>query len=115
MDEGTGRLMVEAEERPDPGRKQGGVVAFAEPTADDVAGRAYMDQLVSVDGFARTATGVVKFHKDTKKRRAAELEEGGGMDVDMEEAAAAAAAGATPKQSKRPQVVRLGREYKAKV
>ncbi|KAG8998021.1 hypothetical protein FRB93_013914 [Tulasnella sp. JGI-2019a] len=108
LDEGTGRLMVEAESERDGRRQQqGGVVAFAEPTVDDVAGRAYMDQLVSVDGFARTAAGAVKFHKDTKKRRAAELEDGG--DVEMEDAKAS-----VPKHSKRPQVVKLGREYKAK-
>ncbi|KAG8861736.1 hypothetical protein FRB96_002694 [Tulasnella sp. 330] len=111
LDEGTGRLMVEAEDRPGVRRKQGGV-AFVEPTIDDVAGRAYMDQLVSVDGFARTAAGVVKFHKDTKKRRAVELEESG-VDVDMEDGGAAAPT-TTPKRSKRPQMVRLGREYKAK-
>lgn len=83
----------------------------AKPTAmEDVEGKAYLDQMVSVDGFTRTATGAVKFHKDTKKRRALEMEHDN--DVDMDDAAAAAAA---DKKARKPQVVKLGREFKAKV
>lgn len=93
-------------------RKGGAAVAFADPEsgADDVAGRAYLEQMVAVDGFTRTATGAVKYHKDTKKRRAAELEESVG-DVEMEDATA----GGAPKKSKKPQVMKLGKEFKAKV
>jgi ribosomal RNA-processing protein 12 len=50
--------------------------AAATRAAQSVEGDAYLETLVSTDGFTRGPTGKVKFHKDTKKRRAAEMEAG---------------------------------------
>lgn len=77
-----------------------------EEAGDNVAGEAYMDQMVSVDGFTRTATGAVKFHKNTKKRRA--------MDTDDGEDEAPSADG-KERKSRKSRVIKLGREFKAKV
>ncbi|KAG9002109.1 hypothetical protein FRB90_011442 [Tulasnella sp. 427] len=76
-----------------------------EDVGDDVAGAAYMDQMVSVDGFTRTPTGAVKFHKNTKKRRAMENDDGDDEVAD---------AGAKDKKSRKTRVIKLGREFKAK-
>ena len=74
---------------------------------DAVEGEAYMDQMISADGFSRTATGAVKFHKDTKKRRAMEMDQG-----DDDEAKSTSLKDI---KARRPRVVKLGREFKAKV
>lgn len=46
------------------------------PTEEDLAGRAYHEQLVSTEGQTRDARGRVIFNKDTKRGRARELEGG---------------------------------------
>ena len=74
---------------------------------DAVEGEAYMDQMISADGFSRTATGAVKFHKDTKKRRAMEMDQG---DDDEPKSTSL-----KDIKGRRPRVVKLGREFKAKV
>jgi hypothetical protein len=74
---------------------------------DAVEGEAYMDQMISADGFSRTATGAVKFHKDTKKRRAMEMDQG---DEDEPKPTSL-----KDIKARRPRVVKLGREFKAKV
>ena len=79
--------------------------------SEDVEGKAYMEQITSVDGFTRGPNGRIKFHKDTKKRRrdAADADD---MDVDMDDT------GAVTKQrpsKKRAEEAKLGKEFKAKV
>ncbi|KAG8898606.1 hypothetical protein FRB99_007332 [Tulasnella sp. 403] len=102
VEDDTGKIVIEDEQT----KLQ---PTLEEPAAgENLDGQAYMENLISVDGQSRTATGVVKFHKNTKKRRAMELEES--QDVDMDDA--------TPvvdsKKARKPQVVRLGREFRAK-
>lgn len=75
---------------------------------EDIVGGAYKESLTSVDGFTRGASGRVKFNKDTKKRRANQMDEE--QDIEMEEAN-------VPKKSstKRRKEIKLGQEFKAKV
>lgn len=103
VDDETGRFVFEEEVA-----KKAAPAKAPATAAEDVEGRAYMDQMVSVDGFTRTATGAVKFHKNTKKRRALEMEEGG--DVDMAEDTEGDA-----KKTKRRSPIKIGREFRAKV
>lgn len=100
-DEENGKMIVEDEDAQNQVAEED-----EEDAGDDVAGQAYMDQMVSVDGFTRTATGAVKFHKNTKKRRAMDTDDG---DDEVEET------GAKEKRSRKSRVVKLGREFKAKV
>lgn len=44
------------------------------PMEEDVAGRAYQDQLTSTEGMRRGAGGRVVFNKDTKRGREREAE-----------------------------------------
>ncbi|KAG8944184.1 hypothetical protein FRC04_002140 [Tulasnella sp. 424] len=99
-DEENGKMIVEDEDAQNQVAEEG-----EEDAGDDVAGQAYMDQMVSVDGFTRTATGAVKFHKNTKKRRAMDTDDG---DDEVEET------GEKEKRSRKSRVVKLGREFKAK-
>ena len=77
---------------------------------EDVEGTAYKEALTSADGFTRGRNGVVKFNKDTKKRRRenAEMDDG---DVEMADATATL----DRKQKRKKSVVRVGQEFKAKV
>lgn len=84
--------------------------------SDDIAGQAYRDQMTGVDGFTRGPSGEVKFHKNTKKRRAeeaaAEAAYGdGGEDVEMNETRKAV----DREKKKKIERVHLGQEFKAKV
>ena len=45
-----------------------------EPMVEDLAGRAYQDQLTSTEGMRRGAGGRVVFNKDTKRGREREAE-----------------------------------------
>ncbi|KAG8892538.1 hypothetical protein FRC01_014109 [Tulasnella sp. 417] len=99
-DSGSGKMIVEDENAQNKPAEE-----VDEDAGDDVAGEAYMDQMVSVDGFTRTATGAVKFHKNTKKRRAMDTDDG---DDDIPN---------TDDKERKPRksrVVKLGREFKAK-
>lgn len=85
--------------------------------SDDLAGQAYREQMTSVDGFARTPTGEVKFHKNTKKRRAEEAAADAlyaDGDVEMGDGTASRN-GADAKKKKKTERVHLGQEFKAKV
>lgn len=92
--------------------------------SDDLAGQAYREQMTSVDGFTRGPNGEVKFHKNTKKRRADEAaadalygdaETG---DVEMGDGtqglAGAAANTDAKKKKKKTERTQLGQEFKAK-
>lgn len=79
-------------------------------TQDHLAGAAYKDTLVSVDGFTRNPNGTIKFHKDTKKRRKEEMEMGD-MEVDVPEHSG----GVGPERTKKRKDARIGQEFKAKV
>lgn len=89
-------------------------------SSDDIAGQAYREQMTSVDGFTRGPSGQVKFHKNTKKRRAEETaaeavysnSDGGGNDVEMDDPKNAAGAG---RKKKKTELVHLGQGFKAKV
>lgn len=87
---------------------------------DDVAGQAYREQMTGVDGFTRTPNGEIKFHKNTKKRRAEEAAadavygDGEGGDVEMGDGTAPASAPERKKKHKQERVA-LGAEFKAKV
>ncbi|KAG8934740.1 hypothetical protein FRC02_009321 [Tulasnella sp. 418] len=103
-DEGTGRMIIDdettAQETKDSNKRSQG---------DNVSARAYYEQMTSVDGFTRTATGAVKFHKDTKKRRAME-ELDDDDDVEMADGTAT-----KPHHPKKKKSIKLGQESKAKV
>lgn len=79
---------------------------------EDVEGAAYREQMTSIDGFTRTPNGQIKFHKNTKKRRAeeeaADALYGGGADVEM-------ADGEVSKKKVKKEKIPLGHEFKAKV
>ena len=75
--------------------------------AEDVAGTAYRESLISVDGFTRGPNGRVKFNKDTKKRR---REDNDAEDVEMADVQTSAA-----KKEKKRHEPKLGHEFKAKV
>lgn len=105
-DEDTGRIIIEEEDED----KTSPMVDQGVESLDKIAGSAYMEQMMSVDGFTRTATGAVKFHKDTKKRRAMDFEQDG--DVEMEDVNIGAK---DARRTKRREVSRLGQEFKAKV
>lgn len=78
-----------------------------------MAGAAYREQMTSVDGFTRTPNGQVKFHKNTKKRRAEEAAAEEGMDVDMVDGNIS---GSSVRQKKaKKEKMALGQEFKAKV
>jgi len=51
-----------------------GGAAGGEPMEEDLAGRAYQDQLTSTEGMRRGAGGRVVFNKDTKRGREREAE-----------------------------------------
>ena len=78
-----------------------------EQMAEDVAGTAYRESLISVDGFTRGPNGRVKFNKDTKKRR---REDNDAEDVEMADVQTSAA-----KKEKKRHEPKLGHEFKAKV
>jgi ribosomal RNA-processing protein 12 len=88
--------------------------------SDDIAGQAYREQMTGVDGFTRGPSGEVKFHKNTRKRRAEEAaaeavygDGDGGDDVAMNEVTRKAVDGGGKK--KKIERVHLGQEFKAKV
>ncbi|GJJ06213.1 hypothetical protein Clacol_000403 [Clathrus columnatus] len=97
QDEATGRMIIEEE----------GKEGEDDNDDEDMAGGAYKESLTSVDGFTRGANGRVKFHKDTKKRRANDVD--GDGDVDMEDAN-----GPKKANKKRKKEIKLGQEFKAK-
>lgn len=101
-DEDTGKMIIDADSDSEE--------AAVENAATDVAGTAYRESMVSVDGFIRGPNGKIKFHKDTKKRR---REEEANQDVEM--ADAEEVAGSKPKKSKKKSEVSFGYEFKAKV
>ena len=76
--------------------------------AEDPSGAAYLESLVSTDGFTRGQNGKVKFNKDNKRGR--EREEEMDMGGDDEPAAGGKKARKAPKE-----VRKLGSEFKAKV
>jgi ribosomal RNA-processing protein 12 len=80
---------------------------------DALAGAAYKETLLSVDGFTRNPNGRIKFHKDTKKQRQEEMD----MDVDMDpdDATGRKRSGAGPQRTPKRKPARLGQEFKAKV
>jgi ribosomal RNA-processing protein 12 len=85
----------------------------SKPSIDEqLAGAAYKDTLVSVDGFTRNPNGTIKFHKDTKKRRKEEMEMGD-MEIDTPEEYSKGGVG--PERTKKKNEARIGQEFKAKV
>lgn len=82
-----------------------------------MAGAAYHETLISVDGFTRDARGRVKFHKDTKKRRRDAETDGQDNDVEMADLTSAPAAtvpAGRNKKAKKSKPVKVGQEFKAK-
>jgi ribosomal RNA-processing protein 12 len=79
---------------------------------EQLAGAAYKDTLVSVDGFTRNPNGTIKFHKDTKKRRKEEMEMG---DMEIDALEAQPKGGVGPERTKKRKEARIGQEFKAKV
>lgn len=102
-DDDTGKMIIDEDSDSD-------TAAPSKSTnKEDVVGTAYRDSFVSADGFTRAPSGRVKFNKDTKKRRRAEMEDGD-ADVDMlDPSSPLKAAKQTPKS------VKIGSEFKAKV
>ena len=85
-----------------------------------LAGSAYRESLMSIDGFTRDHKGRVKFNKDTKKRRREAEEdigigEDGDVDMDMGDASASASMDKHKKLKRKESSVRIGQEFKAKV
>src|SRR6202043_1242704 len=72
-------------------------------------GNAYLESMVSVEGFTRGPHGRVKFNKDTKKRRREQENLDG--DVEMENIESSAKS----KQIKPRKGLKPGHEFKAKV
>jgi len=118
----SGKMIIEdsdssADENPANPRNPGksvhkGIDTSAVAKGDtDGAGTAYIESMISTDGFTRGPNGRVKFNKDTKKRRRAEAELEDSMDVD--EPAAIGAKTATP-PNKKLREKKLGHEFKAK-
>ena len=112
-DSSSGRIIIDDETfKPAPKSKD---------PSDDIAGQAYREQMVSVDGFTRGPGGEVKFHKNTKKRRAEEAaaeavygDGNGGDDMKMDDEAKKTTDGGGKKKKKTERVY-LGQEFKAKV
>lgn len=106
----TGKMIIADSESDSDAR--GKARASKPSTEDALAGAAYKETLVSVDGFTRNPNGTIKFHKDTKKRRKEEME----MDVDMEvdDAAKNKQSSAGPQRTPKKKPARLGQEFKAK-
>lgn len=78
---------------------------------EDIAGKAYRENMTSADGFTRGQGGHLKFNKDTKKRRRKDVE----MDEDVEMAdGEKTSAGRKKKQDKKKELG-FGHEFKAKV
>ncbi|CAG8760832.1 3809_t:CDS:2, partial [Acaulospora colombiana] len=86
-EEETGKIIIDEETDSDVPEKA--KRATKQNPEDLLAGAAYKENLVSVDGFTRNPNGTIKFHKDTKKRRREEMEMADG-DIEMEDASAAA-------------------------
>jgi ribosomal RNA-processing protein 12 len=86
---------------------------------DAGVGTAYMESMVSTDGFTRGPSGRIKFNKDTKKRRRAEAEIEIGMEVDGHSLNAVTTPKPTlpanKKLKEREKQKKLGHEFKAKV
>lgn len=84
---------------------------------DDVAGQAYREQMTGVDGFTRGPNGEVKFHKNTKKRRAEEAaaDAAFGADGDHDVEMGDGSAVTDKKKKKKAEKVSLGQEFRAKV
>jgi ribosomal RNA-processing protein 12 len=116
MEEETGKIIIDdADSDSDTAEKGKQKSRATKPSPDDqLAGAAYKESLVSVDGFTRNPNGTIKFHKDTKKRRREEMEVADG-DVEMEDASATAGGKENAKKSKKQKELRLGHEFKAKV
>jgi hypothetical protein len=119
VDSESGRLRIEEDPDSDsssknPTRPRSGRPTKAENDDDEIAGAAYREQMTSIDGFTRTPNGQVKFHKNTKKRRADEANAdqvyGGDGDIEMGDGEAE-----KKKAKKSQQKVPLGQEFKAKV
>jgi ribosomal RNA-processing protein 12 len=88
--------------------------AKRKPSVNDaLAGAAYNETMVSVDGFRRNPNGTIKFHKDTKKQRKEEMN----MDVDMDpdDAAGNKRSSLGPQRTPKKKLAKLGQEFKAKV
>jgi ribosomal RNA-processing protein 12 len=82
---------------------------------DALAGAAYKETLVSVDGFRRNPNGTIKFHKDTKKQRKEEIDMDVDMDMDPEDAAGNKRSGVGPQRTPKKKPAKIGQEFKAKV
>jgi ribosomal RNA-processing protein 12 len=116
MEEETGKIIIDDADSDSDTAEKGKQKGHAtKPNPDDqLAGAAYKESLVSVDGFTRNPNGTIKFHKDTKKRRREEMEVADG-DVEMEDASAAVGGKEFSKKSRKQKELRLGHEFKAKV
>jgi ribosomal RNA-processing protein 12 len=109
-DEDTGKMII-ADSDSDVGANTSKL--STKPSVNDaLAGAAYRETLVSVDGFTRNPNGTIKFHKDTKKRRKEEMEME--MDVDVDDATGKKHA-AGPHRTPKKKPARVGQEFKAKV
>lgn len=124
VDEDTGKMIIhESDSEDDEARlklkhtsKKSAVDGQKVSIEDALAGGAYKDTLISVDGFTRNPNGTIKFHKDTKKRRREEMEMGD-EDVEMADAEHTGNKGSIGdgKADKRPKKpLKLGHEFKAK-
>jgi ribosomal RNA-processing protein 12 len=86
---------------------------------DAGVGTAYMESMVSKDGFTRGPNGRIKFNKDTRKRRREEAEFEIGMEVDEHSLNAVTTAKPTlpanKKLKEKEKQKKLGHEFKAKV
>ncbi|PVF95410.1 NUC173-domain-containing protein [Serendipita vermifera] len=113
-EEETGKIIIDEESDSDtPEKAKRTARSIKQDPEDLLAGAAYKENLVSVDGFTRNPNGTIKFHKDTKKRRREEMEMADG-DIEMEDASAAAGGKGNLKKGKRHKEIRLGQEFKAK-
>lgn len=103
-DEDTGKMII-GDSDSDEGETN-------KPSVEDrLAGAAYKDTLVSVDGFTRNPNGTIKFHKDTKKRRKEEMEMG---DMEVDDLEPRSKGGVGPERTKKRKDIRVGQEFKAK-
>ncbi|KAG8802920.1 hypothetical protein FRC17_006313, partial [Serendipita sp. 399] len=109
IDEDTGKMVIGESDSDSDDHRHAAPKQLKRSDHDVLAGAAYKESLVSVDGFTRNPNGTIKFHKDTKKRRREEME---AMDNDVEMEDAHTKGEGKRKQKQKPS--RLGQEFKAK-
>ena len=111
-DEDTGKMIITDSDSDTTTNNKTSRMPSRHSIDEQLAGAAYKDTLVSVDGFTRNPNGTIKFHKDTKKRRKEEMEMGD-MEIDTPEDQSKSGVG--PERTKESKNPRIGQEFKAKV